>query len=56
MPPVKSALPYRLYNEDCFATFARLGAGTVDLVLCDPPYGTTQCSWDSVIPIQPMWN
>jgi site-specific DNA-methyltransferase (adenine-specific) len=56
MPLVKSPLPYRLYNEDCFATFARLGAGTVDLVLCDPPYGTTQCAWDSVIPIAPMWE
>ena len=56
MPQVKSPPPYRLFNEDCFATFNRLGAGTVDLVLCDPPYGTTQCSWDSVIPIAPMWE
>lgn len=56
MPQVKPTLPYRIYNEDCFSTFTRLGAGTVDLVLCDPPYGTTQCSWDSVIPIAPMWE
>lgn len=29
--------------------------GSVDLVLCDLPYGTTQCSWDSVIPLEPLW-
>jgi site-specific DNA-methyltransferase (adenine-specific) len=29
--------------------------GSVDLVLTDPPYGTTACKWDSVIPFEPMW-
>ena len=29
---------------------------SVDLVLTDPPYGTTSCSWDSVIPLEPMWK
>jgi len=33
-----------------------LEAGSVDLVLTDPPYGTTQCKWDSVIPFAPMWE
>ena len=27
----------------------------VDAVICDPPYGTTACQWDSVIPFAPMW-
>lgn len=35
---------------------ASLPAGSVDLVLCDPPYGTTACRWDSVIPLDPMWQ
>jgi site-specific DNA-methyltransferase (adenine-specific) len=30
--------------------------GSVDLVLTDPPYGTTACKWDSVIPLEPMWK
>ena len=29
---------------------------SVDLVLADPPYGTTACKWDSVIPLEPMWK
>lgn len=33
-----------------------LPAGSVDLVLTDPPYGTTACKWDSVIPFEPMWD
>jgi site-specific DNA-methyltransferase (adenine-specific) len=30
--------------------------GNVDMVLTDPPYGTTACKWDSVIPFEPMWE
>jgi len=30
--------------------------GSVDMVLCDPPYGTTTCRWDSIIPLKPMWE
>jgi site-specific DNA-methyltransferase (adenine-specific) len=30
--------------------------GSIDMVLCDPPYGTTSCKWDSVIPLDKMWN
>lgn len=30
--------------------------GAVDLVLCDPPYGTTDCSWDSVLPFDKLWG
>jgi len=48
--------PYRLFNQDCFDVFTQLKEGSVDLVLCDPPYGTTQNRWDSVIPIAPMWE
>ena len=32
-----------------------LEPGSIDLVLTDPPYGTTACKWDSVIPFEPMW-
>lgn len=33
----------------------KIPEGSVDLVLTDPPYGTTACKWDSVIPFEPMW-
>tara|TARA_R110000824_G_C14971810_1_gene653189 strand:- start:20 stop:718 length:699 start_codon:yes stop_codon:yes gene_type:complete len=30
--------------------------GSIDLILTDPPYGTTACKWDSIIPLEPMWE
>jgi len=30
--------------------------GSVDMVMCDPPYGITACKWDSIIPLEPMWE
>lgn len=47
---------FQIYNEDCFETFKRIKSESVDLVLCDPPYGTTQCKWDSIIPLESMWR
>lgn len=47
---------YQLYNEDCFETFKRIPDGSIDLVLVDPPYGTTACKWDSIIPLDRMWK
>ena len=46
----------RIYNEDCLEGMKRIPDGSVDLVLTDPPYGTTACKWDSVIPFEPMWE
>lgn len=43
------------YRGDCFEVMATLAAGSVDMVLNDPPYGTTQNKWDAVIPFEPMW-
>jgi site-specific DNA-methyltransferase (adenine-specific) len=40
---------------DCLERMAEIAPGSVDLVLTDPPYGTTACAWDSVIPFEPMW-
>ena len=34
----------------------RIPDGSIDCVITDPPYGTTACKWDSVIPLEPMWN
>lgn len=40
---------------DCLDLLPRLPAASVDLVLCDLPYGTTQNKWDAVIPFEPLW-
>ena len=47
---------YRLANADCLEAMAGIPANTVDMVLTDPPYGTTACKWDAVIPFEPMWE
>ena len=41
---------------DCFERMRELKPGSIDLVLADPPYGTTECKWDSVLPLAPMWT
>jgi len=45
-----------LYLGDCLDIMPRLPARSVDLILCDLPYGTTACAWDSVIPFEPLWR
>ena len=45
-----------LIHGDCLEEMAKLPDGSVDMVLTDPPYGTTACKWDSVIPFEPMWE
>lgn len=44
-----------LYNGDCFEHMQLIADNTIDLILCDLPYGTTACSWDSVIDIDKLW-
>lgn len=45
----------QLLHGDCLERMREIPDGSVDLVLTDPPYGTTACKWDSVIPFEPMW-
>jgi len=45
-----------LIHGDCLEAMKLIPDGSVDMVLADPPYGTTQCKWDSVIPFEPMWE
>jgi len=44
-----------LYLGDCLELMKQIPDGSVDLVLCDLPYGTTACKWDTVIPFEPLW-
>ena len=41
---------------DCLERMKEIPDGSVDMVLADPPYGTTRCKWDSIIPLEPMWE
>ena len=45
-----------LYHGDCLDKMSCIPDGSVDMVMCDPPYGTTACKWDSIIPLEPMWE
>ena len=49
---------YKLYNGDCLKIMDRLieEGVKVDCILTDPPYGTTACKWDTVIPFDDMWE
>ena len=46
----------KIYNEDCLEGMKRIPDGSVDMILCDLPYGTTACKWDTIIPFRPLWE
>ena len=41
---------------DCLERMKEIADGSVDMVLTDPPYGTTACKWDTIIPFEPLWE
>lgn len=45
-----------LLHGDCLEEMAQLDPGSVDMIACDLPYGTTACAWDAVIPFEPLWE
>ena len=47
---------FKLMQGDCLEMMKAIPDGSVDMVLTDPPYGTTACKWDAVIPFEPMWS
>jgi len=50
MPDIK------LYNSDCLIEMKNIPDKSIDMILCDLPYGTTACKWDVVIPFEPLWK
>lgn len=46
---------YQLHLGDCLELMKQIPDASVDMILCDLPYGTTACAWDSVIPFEPLW-
>ena len=47
---------YELWQGDCLELMKDIPDKSVDMILCDLPYGTTACKWDSVIPFEPLWE
>ena len=46
----------KLMFGDCLERMKEIPDKSIDMVLTDPPYGTTACKWDNVIPFAPMWD
>lgn len=47
---------YELHQGDCLEIMKDVPTGSVDMILCDLPYGTTDCKWDSIIPLNELWK
>jgi site-specific DNA-methyltransferase (adenine-specific) len=45
-----------LMKGDCLELMKNVPDGSVDMILCDLPYGTTACKWDTIIPFEPLWR
>lgn len=45
-----------LIEGDCLEVMQTIESQSIDAIITDPPYGTTACKWDSVIPFEPMWE
>ena len=47
---------WTLHEGDCLDIMPKLPDKSVDMILCDLPYGTTACKWDVIIPFEPLWE
>jgi len=56
MEPYYENATCRMFNGNCLEVMPLLEAGSIDMIMADPPYGTTACKWDSIIPLEPMWE
>jgi site-specific DNA-methyltransferase (adenine-specific) len=46
----------QLYHGDCLELMKDIDDKSIDMILCDLPYGTTACKWDTIIPFEPLWE
>jgi len=49
-------MSYSLHHGDCLEVMKTIPDKSIDMILCDLPYGTTACKWDNVIPFEPLWE
>lgn len=48
--------PDNIYLGDCLDLMKRIKTESIDMILCDLPYGTTACKWDIILPFEPLWE
>jgi len=53
---IKKRIISNLLQGDCLIEMPKIPDNSIDMILSDPPYGTTACKWDSIIPLEPMWK
>jgi site-specific DNA-methyltransferase (adenine-specific) len=46
----------KIYQGDCLEVMKDIPDKSIDMILCDLPYGTTACKWDTIIPFEPLWE
>ena len=46
----------KVYLGDCLELMKDIPDKSIDMILCDLPYGTTACKWDTIIPFEPLWE
>jgi len=46
----------KIYQGDCLKIMLDIPDKFIDMILCDLPYGTTACKWDTMIPFEPLWK
>jgi len=49
-------LTNKIHQADCIEFMKQIPSGSIDMILCDLPYGTTNCSWDTVISFESLWK
>ena len=53
---IKEERILELYNGNCLEIMKKLPDKSIDMILCDLPYGTTRNKWDSVIDLESLWG
>lgn len=46
----------KVIQGDCLEVMKQIPDKSIDMILCDLPYGTTACKWDTIIPFEPLWE
>jgi site-specific DNA-methyltransferase (adenine-specific) len=46
----------KIFNKECISGMVSIPNESIDMILCDLPYGTTQCKWDVLIPFDDLWK
>lgn len=55
-PASNEVITMQLIQGDCLEVMKDIPDKSVDMILCDLPYGTTACQWDTIIPFEPLWE